>query len=147
TKSDAVDRDTLDVVRLEVEEFLRGTFLGDPSSSIIAVSSLTGEGLVELKRSLIHAVCMASTRDAQALARLPIDRVFTMKGFGTVVTGTLLSGTIRKDEEMEVFPSGRRVRVRGVQVHGRQADAAVAGQRTALNLAGASTEDLSRGMM
>ena len=69
-----------------------------------------------------------------------------MKGFGTVVTGTLISGTIRREEELEVFPAGRKVRVRGVQVHGQAADAAVAGQRTALNLAGASTEDLSRGM-
>jgi len=146
TKSDAVDRDTLDVVRLEVEEFLRGTFLGDPSSSIIAVSSLTGEGLEGLKQALIHAVDVASARDARALARLPIDRVFTMKGFGTVVTGTLVGGTIGKEEELEAFPSGRRVRVRGVQVHGKPADAAVAGERTALNLAGASTEDLSRGM-
>jgi selenocysteine-specific elongation factor len=77
---------------------------------------------------------------------LPIDRVFTMKGFGTVVTGTLVAGTIHREEELEVFPSGRRVRVRGVQVHGQTADTAVAGQRTALNLAGASTEDLSRGM-
>ena len=146
TKSDAVDRDTLDVVRLEVEEFLRGTFLSGPGSSIIAVSSLTGEGLDDLKQALIHAVGLASTRDAQALARLPIDRVFTMKGFGTVVTGTLAGGTIGKEEELEAFPSGRRVRVRGVQVHGKPADAAVAGERTALNLAGASTEDLSRGM-
>jgi selenocysteine-specific elongation factor len=146
TKSDAVDRDTLDVVRLEVEEFLRGTFLGGPSSSIIAVSSLTGEGLDKLKQALIYAVAVASARDAQALARLPIDRVFTMKGFGTVVTGTLMGGTIGKEEELEAFPSGRRVRVRGVQVHGKPADAAVAGERTALNLAGASTEDLSRGM-
>jgi selenocysteine-specific elongation factor len=89
---------------------------------------------------------VASARDAQALARLPIDRVFTMKGFGTVVTGTLMGGTIGKEEELEAFPSGRRVRVRGVQVHGKPADAAVAGERTALNLAGASTEDLSRGM-
>jgi selenocysteine-specific elongation factor len=146
TKSDAVDRDTLDVVRLEVEEFLRGTFLGGPSSSIIAVSSLTGEGLDKLKQALIYAVGVASARDAQALARLPIDRVFTMKGFGTVVTGTLVGGTIGTEEELEAFPSGRRVRVRGVQVHGKPADAAVAGERTALNLAGASTEDLSRGM-
>ncbi len=146
TKSDAVDRDTLDVVRLEVEEFLRGTFLGGPSSSIVAVSSLTGEGLDELKQALIHAVGVVSARDAQALARLPIDRVFTMKGFGTVVTGTLVGGTIRKEQELEAFPSGRLVRVRGVQVHGKPADAAVAGERTALNLAGASTDDLSRGM-
>jgi selenocysteine-specific elongation factor len=146
TKSDAVDRDTLDVVRLEVEEFLRGTFLGGPSSSMVAVSSLTGEGLDELKQALTHAVGAVSARDAQALARLPIDRVFTMKGFGTVVTGTLVGGTIRKEQELEAFPSGRLVRVRGVQVHGKPADAAVAGERTALNLTGASTDDLWRGM-
>ena len=78
--------------------------------------------------------------------RLPIDRVFTMKGFGTVVTGTLVAGTIRKEDELEVFPTGKRVRVRGVQVHGEAADQAIAGQRTALNLAGVTVEDLARGM-
>ncbi len=150
TKSDAVDAETLDVVRLEVEEFLRGTFLDNPNSdnsnSIVAVSSLTGAGLDDLKRAMIGAAAEVQPRDLHALARLPIDRVFTMKGFGTVVTGTLVAGTIRREDEMEVFPSGRRVRVRGVQVHGQAADVAVAGQRTALNLAGASTEDLARGM-
>jgi selenocysteine-specific elongation factor len=146
TKSDAVDAETLDVVRLEVEEFLRGTFLEAPQSPIVAVSAVTGAGLDDLKRAIIGATAGAEPRDSTALARLPIDRVFTMKGFGTVVTGTLISGTIRRDEELEVFPSGRNVRVRSVQVHGQAADAAVAGQRTALNLVGASTEDLSRGM-
>lgn len=146
TKSDAVDAETIEVVRLEVEEFLRGTFLEAPKAPIVAVSSLTGAGLEDLKQALLAAAAEIEPRDSQALARLPIDRVFTMKGFGTVVTGTLISGTIRKDEELEVFPTGRRVRVRGVQVHGNTSDAAVAGQRTALNLTGASTEDLSRGM-
>jgi selenocysteine-specific elongation factor len=145
TKSDAVDGETLDVVRLEVEEFLRGTFLDNPKS-IIAVSSLTGAGLEELKRAMVAAAAEVQPRDSHAIARLPIDRVFTMKGFGTVVTGTLVAGTIGREDEMEVFPTGRRVRVRGVQVHGQTAEAAVAGQRTALNLAGPSTEDLSRGM-
>ena len=145
TKSDTVDAETLDVVRLEMEEFLRGTFL--EHAPIVPVSSLTGAGLDDLKRAIAAAAAEIPPRDSQALARLPIDRVFTMKGFGTVVTGTLISGTIRKEEEMEVFPSGRRVRVRGVQVHGKPAEAAIAGQRTALNLTGASTEDLSRGMM
>jgi selenocysteine-specific elongation factor len=145
TKSDAVDAETLDVVRLELEEFVRGTFLDRPES-MVAVSSLTGAGLEDLKRSMIAAAAELSPRDAQALARLPIDRVFTMKGFGTVVTGTLAAGTIHREEELEVFPGGRKVRVRGVQVHGQAADTAVAGQRTALNLVGASTEDLSRGM-
>ena len=145
TKSDAVDSETLDVVRLEVEEFLRGTFLDNPNS-IIAVSSLTGAGLDELKRAMVAAAVEAQPRDSHALTRLPIDRVFTMKGFGTVVTGTLVAGTIRREEELEVFPTGRRVRVRGLQVHGQATDITVAGQRTAVNLAGTSTEDLSRGM-
>jgi selenocysteine-specific elongation factor len=146
TKSDAVDAETLEVVRLEVEEFLRGTFLGNSKSPIVAVSSLSGAGLEELKLAIVAAAAEVQPRDSQAIARLPIDRVFTMKGFGTVVTGTLVAGTIRREDEMEVFPTGRRVRVRGVQVHGQTAEAAVAGQRTALNVAGASTEDLSRGM-
>jgi selenocysteine-specific elongation factor len=146
TKSDAVDAETLDVVRLEVEEFLRGTFLESSKAPIVAVSSLTGAGLEDLKRAMIAVAAGVEPRDSEALARLPIDRVFTMKGFGTVVTGTLISGSIRKEEELEVFPTGRRVRVRGVQVHGETADTAFAGQRTALNLTGASIEDLTRGM-
>jgi selenocysteine-specific elongation factor len=150
TKSDAVDAETLEVVRLEVEDFVRGSFLDttlDPAKSpIVAVSSLTGAGLDELKSALAQVASEVTAKDSAAFARLPIDRVFTMKGFGTVVTGTLVAGTIRKEEELEVFPSGKRVRVRGVQVHGSPAEAAVAGQRTALNLAGLSTEALARGM-
>jgi len=146
TKSDAVDAETLDVVRLEVEEFLRGTFLEPPKSPIVAVSSLTGVGLEDLKHAIVAAANTIKPRDPEGIARLPIDRVFTMKGFGTVVTGTLISGTIRPDDELEVLPGGRRVRVRGVQVHGQSADQAIAGQRTALNLAAASTDDLARGM-
>ena len=169
TKSDAVDAETLDVVRLEVEEFLRGTFLDqasldppnldqpnldqanldqpnlDKPATIVAVSSLTGAGLDDLKRAIVAVAAEVQPRDSLALARLPIDRVFTMKGFGTVVTGTLVAGTIHREDELEVFPTGQRVRVRGVQVHGRTAEVAIAGQRTALNLAGASTQDLSRG--
>ena len=188
TKGDTVDAETLDVVKLEVEEFLRGSFLDpnrstsgnvgtaarpvgsadnrrpktdgisanqqgpttqdpQPYSPIIAVSSLTGAGLPELKQALARIAAEVAAKDSSALVRLPIDRVFTMKGFGTVVTGTLVSGTIRKEDELEVFPTGKRVRVRGVQVHGEAAEKAVAGQRTALNLAGVTVEELSRGMM
>ena len=148
TKSDAVDADTLEVLRLEVEDYVRGSFLDAAQSPMVAVSSLTGEGLDELKSELARVAGEVRAKDSAALARLPIDRVFTMKGFGTVVTGTLVAGTIRKEDELEVFPAGKRVRVRGVQVHGSSAEAAVAGQRTALNLnlAGLSTEDLARGM-
>jgi selenocysteine-specific elongation factor len=146
TKSDAVDAETLEVVRLEVEEFLRGTFLETPAAPMLAVSSLTGAGLDELKQAIVEVAAKTQSRDSYAIARLPIDRVFTMKGFGTVVTGTLVAGTIRREDELEVLPGGQHVRVRGIQVHGQTAVAAVAGQRTALNLAGVSTEDLSRGM-
>jgi selenocysteine-specific elongation factor len=146
TKSDAVDEETLEVVRLEVEDYVRGSFLDAAQSPIVAVSTLTGVGLEKLKSALATVASEVAAKDSTALVRLPIDRVFTMKGFGTVVTGTLVAGTIRKEEELQVFPTGKRVRVRGVQVHGSPADAAVAGQRTALNLAGLSTEDLARGM-
>ena len=156
TKSDAVDQETLEVVRAEVRDFLRGSFLAQPSlgqpnldapNPMVDVSSLTGAGIDDLKRELVKVAGEVPARNSDAIARLPIDRVFTMKGFGTVVTGTLVSGTIHKEDELEVFPTGKRVRVRGVQVHGKSAERAVAGQRTALNLAGATTEELARGMM
>jgi selenocysteine-specific elongation factor len=147
TKSDLVDRETLDVVRLEVEEFLRNSFLDPAHSSVVAVSSLTGAGLDDLRQALAKTTQDLPARDSSALARLPIDRVFTMKGFGAVVTGTLASGTIRKEDELEIFPSGHRARVRGIQVHGQESEEAVAGQRTALNLAGMTTQDLARGMV
>ena len=145
-KSDAVDAETPAVVRSEVADFLRGSFLDPTHAPLVAASSLTGAGIAEVKAALAKVASEATTKDSAALARLPVDRVFTMKGFGTVVTGTLVAGTIRKEEELEVFPAGKRVRVRGVQVHGAPADAAIAGQRTALNLAGISTEDLARGV-
>jgi selenocysteine-specific elongation factor len=147
TKSDLVDEESLAVTRLEVEEFVRGSFLDPAKSPIVAVSAKTGAGLDDLRRELARVAAEAPTKDSSALLRLPIDRVFTMKGFGTVVTGTLVSGTARKDEEVDLFPGARRVRVRGVQVHGAAAEQAIAGQRTALNLAGVATEDLGRGMM
>jgi selenocysteine-specific elongation factor len=147
TKVDLVDAETLDVVRLEVEEFLQGSFLDPERSPLLAVSAKTGTGIPELKQRLAQEAEKVASRDSSALTRLPIDRVFTMKGFGTVVTGTLISGTAQKEDEFEVYPSGpKSVRVRGVQVHGEAADRAVAGQRTALNLAGATVEELSRGM-
>jgi selenocysteine-specific elongation factor len=150
TKSDAVDAETLEVVRMEVADYVRGSFLDAAKSPMVAVSSLTGAGLDQLKSALARVASEVAAKDSAALTRLPIDRVFTMKGFGTVVTGTLVAGTIRKsdEEELELFPAGKRVRVRGVQVHGSSAESAVAGQRTALNLnlAGFSTENLARGM-
>src|SRR5215471_1215061 len=147
TKTDLVDAETLDVVKLEVEDYLRGSFLDSARSPVIPVSAMTGSGLDDLKEALGRVASETSSRDPRAITRLPIDRVFSMKGFGTVVTGTLVAGAIRNDDELEVFPSGRRVRVRRVQVHGETIDQAVAGQRTALNLAGLGKEDLARGMI
>jgi selenocysteine-specific elongation factor len=146
TKSDAVDAETLEVVRMEVEEFVRGSFLDPSQSPIVAVSSLTGQGLDVLKSELARAGAEVAAKNSAALSRLPIDRVFTMKGFGTVVTGTLVAGTIKKEQELELFPSKKRVRVRGLQVHGASSEVANAGQRTAVNLAGVPTEELARGM-
>jgi selenocysteine-specific elongation factor len=147
TKSDLVDAETLEVVTMEVAEFLAGSFLDPETSPIIPVSAKTGAGLDQLKRELARLAAEVPAKDSSAVFRLPIDRVFTMKGFGTVVTGTLISGTVHKEQEVEVHPTGKRLRVRGVQVHGHAAEEAVAGQRTALNLAGVETTELARGMM
>ena len=146
TKADMVDEDTLSVVRMEIEDFVRGSFLDVSRSPVVAVSALKGTGLDELKREIVRLTAEVPARDTEALFRLPIDRVFTMKGFGAVVTGTLIAGKLKKEEEIEVFPGGKRARVRGVQVHGSAADQAIAGQRTALNLAGVQMEELARGM-
>jgi selenocysteine-specific elongation factor len=145
TKIDLVEPDVLELVRLETEEYLAGSFLA--AAPVVAVSSKTGAGLERLREELKHTAAGVPSKDASHHFRLPIDRAFTMKGFGTVVTGTLLSGSVGKEEEVETFPARRRLRVRGVQVHNRLAERAVAGQRTALNLAGAGTDELGRGMV
>ena len=149
TKSDLVDAETLAVVRSEVGDFLRGSFLDPGRAPIVAIDSKTGAGLEELKRELARIAEEIAPKDSSAYFRLPIDRVFSMKGFGTVVTGTLISGRVGEDDEVEIFPQRARARVRGVQVHGAAADEAIAGERTALNLSGddVSTSDLARGMM
>ena len=146
TKSDTVDADTLGVVRMEVEEFVRGSFLDVACSPMIAVSSKTGAGLDHLKRELAIAAAEVPAKDSTALFRLPIDRIFVMKGFGSVVTGTLVAGSVGKEDEIEIFPQRRKLRVRGVQVHGQSAEQAIAGERTALNLAGISKDEITRGM-
>ena len=147
TKSDLVDRDTLEVVRLEIEEFVSGSFLDPGTTPIVPVSAISGQGFDELKTELARIACEIGTKNAKALARLPVDRAFVMKGFGAVVTGTLIAGTIRREQELELHPSGKRVRVRGIQVHGASTEQARAGERTAINLAGVAAEELRRGMM
>jgi selenocysteine-specific elongation factor len=145
TKSDLVERELLDLVKLEVQDFVAGSFLS--GAPIVAVSTRTGEGLETLKAELRRLSLEIAARPAGGPFRLPIDRAFVMKGFGAVVTGTLIAGKIEKEAEVEIFPLGRRVRVRGIEVHNAPADAAVAGQRTALNLSGVEARELARGMV
>lgn len=144
TKSDLVDGDLLELARLEAAEFVRGSFLED--APLVAVSAATGAGLDELRAELAQLAASIPEKDASQYFRLPIDRAFAMRGFGTVVTGTLVSGTVRVDQEIELHPAGKRLRVRGIQVHGATVQQATAGQRTALNVAGADTSELRRGM-
>jgi selenocysteine-specific elongation factor len=145
TKSDLVDPDILELVRLEVDEFVRGSFLED--APVVPVSSFTGAGLPELREELRKLAAAVPEKDASRYFRLPIDRAFSMRGFGSVVTGTLIAGAVSVEQEIEIHPLARRVRVRGVQVHGSAVSRATAGQRTALNLTGVDSTELHRGMM
>lgn len=144
TKSDLVDPELVELVRLEAAEFVEGSFL--EGAPVIAVSSKTGEGLDGLRRAMVEVAASVEPRKVDGGFRLPIDRSFVLKGFGTVVTGTLWSGRLRVEDEVEVYPVGRRLRVRGLQVHGGAVEAAEAGQRVAVNLAGVEAEELKRGM-
>ena len=145
TKSDLVEPEVLDLVGLEVQEFVAGSFLAD--APILAVSARTGEGLDELKNELRRLSLLAHPKPAGMPFRLPIDRSFVMKGFGTVVTGTLIAGTVEKEAEVEIFPLEKRARVRGIEVYNAPVDRATAGQRTALNLAGTEARQITRGMV
>ncbi|MBI4442712.1 MAG: selenocysteine-specific translation elongation factor [Acidobacteria bacterium] len=144
TKADLVSADILDLVRLEVEEFVAGSFL--EGAPMLAVSARTGQGLEQLRQELYRLAAAVPAKDSSRHFRLPIDRVFVMKGFGQVITGTLVSGKIQKEAEVEAHPLGQRLRVRGIQVHNQPVDVAYAGQRTALNLAGVEAGQLTRGM-
>jgi selenocysteine-specific elongation factor len=144
TKSDLADEDTLGLARLDVEEYLRGSFL--ESAPLVPVSAKTGAGLDELRKALHKVAAESQGKDARRYFRLPIDRAFAMKGFGTVVTGTLISGSVGAGDEVELFPGGERLRVRGVQSGGKSVERAIAGQRTAVNLAGIEHTAVKRGM-
>jgi selenocysteine-specific elongation factor len=166
TKKDLVDEEMLALAREEVKEMVAGSFLAD--APIIAVSSRTGEGLEEFKTALRELAQRVPSRSREMITRLPIDRAFTMSGFGAVVTGTLVSGEINEGDELDLLPGvlqgnlarrrstpsltagllpRKRVRVRGLQVHGAKVKTATAGQRTAVNLGGVETAELERGMV
>ena len=144
TKADLVDAETRELVSLEVADYLKGTFL--ENAPIIPVSAKTGEGMLELKRGLQELAAQVPGKDSRRHFRLPIDRSFAIKGFGTVVTGTLISGSVAPGDQVELLPQGDHLRVRGVQSGGRNVEQAVAGQRTAVNLSGIEHTAIKRGM-
>ncbi len=145
TKRDLIDDEMSELVRLDSAELVNGSFLA--TAPVVEVSSTTGEGLDELTSRLVELASAVGVRSKVHSTFLPIDRSFSMKGFGAVVTGTLVSGEIKDGAELELAPVGRRVRVRGVQTHGRAAVTAGAGQRTAVNLAGIDHAEIERGMV
>jgi len=143
TKIDMVDEDWLDLVREDVAEYLSDGFLD--GAPVVEVSSVTGEGLKDLIEILDKLVEQIPERDTGHLFRLPIDRVFTMKGFGTVITGTSVSGKIATGEEVTIYPQGISSKIRGLHVHNKEVDEAQAGLRTAVNLQGIEKMMLRRG--
>ncbi len=144
TKTDIVDQETFEIVRLQVMDLVNGTFLD--GAPMIGVSVKDGSGLGLIKEALGLSAASIRRPEDISIARLPLDRSFTVKGFGTVVTGTLSAGKITTGDELEILPDGRRVRIRGLQMHGKQTVSAVRGSRVAVNLANVSLDGLERGM-
>ncbi len=143
TKTDMVDEDLLELAVSDVKSFLDSTFLKD--TPIIPVSSVTGSGLDRLLEAIEKEVLEARERNTAGIAFLPIDRVFTIKGFGTVVTGTLAQGTFAEGQDVEILPSGIRAKIRSIQIHSESVGTAAAGMRTAINLQGIDREEIARG--
>ncbi len=145
TKADLVDADFLELAAVDVEDALRGTVL--EASPIVVCSSITGQGLDDLRNAIEAALQSIPTKRDIGRPRLPIDRAFTVAGFGTIVTGTLLDGSLHLGQEVEVLPARRRSRIRGLQAHGRKVETAPPGRRTAINLPGVAVDQLERGMV
>ncbi|ERM93283.1 selenocysteine-specific translation elongation factor [Caldanaerobacter subterraneus] len=143
TKCDLVEKDWLLVVEEDVRENLKGTFL--ENAPIVHVSSVTGEGLDILVNTLDELAQKVKERSSEGIFRLPVDRVFSIAGFGTVVTGTLISGKIKVGDKVMIYPKMIESRVRNLQVHERNVECAFAGQRTAINLANVKVEEIERG--
>jgi selenocysteine-specific elongation factor len=143
TKTDMVDEEWLHLVRSEVADFIKGTFL--EGAPVVAVSAVKNEGLTDLVQALDATTSKLAEKTDDGIFRLPVDRVFTMKGFGTVVTGTLISDHIKIGEEVQILPENIAARIRGIQVHNQQTEAAWAGQRTAINLQGIEKSTINRG--
>lgn len=145
TKADSVDASRLMDVTHAIEEFLRGTFLGKDRSPLLPVSATTGEGIDAVRAELLKLGLNLQRENSDALLRMPLDRSFVMKGFGTVVTGTLMSGTLQIGETLQLEPGSRMVRVRGLQTHGEPQQSVQAGSRVAVNLSGIDAAEIHRG--
>ena len=143
TKIDMVDAEWAELVREDLQEFVDGTFLED--APVIPVSSITGQGIPELIQTLDEYCKTISVKKPGGIFRLPVDRVFTMKGFGTVITGTLISGSISLGETVRIYPGDTRSKIRGLQVHDQQVNTAEAGMRTAINFQGIEKAVVNRG--
>lgn len=143
TKSDLVDSEWIDMVEEEVRDEIKGTFL--ENSPIIRASSTSKIGIDEIINLVDQLTKVLEDKDLDDMPRLPVDRVFSMSGFGTVVTGTLLSGQLNLGDEVQIFPGDKKARIRTLQVHDKDATAAYGGQRVAINLAGLKKEDVDRG--
>lgn len=143
TKCDRVDPEIVELVELEVRDLVAGSFL--ENAMLVRTSVVRGDGLDELEAALAGLTRRRRARDVEGPVRLPVDRVFTVHGFGTVVTGTLTSGRARPGDVLELLPSGKRSTVRGIQVHGREVEMAAAGQRTGLNVPDLDVGDVERG--
>ncbi|MHB8810855.1 MAG: selenocysteine-specific translation elongation factor [Desulfobulbaceae bacterium] len=145
TKKDMVSEEWLEMVQEDVRDYFRGTFLAE--APIIAVSSVTGEGVDQVRAVLDEKIRATAFQEEHGPFRLAVDRVFTMKGFGTVITGSSMNGRIAVGEELEFYPAGTIAKVRGIQVHGKDVDLVEAGHRTAINLQGIDKEQINRGDM
>ncbi|HUW63863.1 MAG TPA: selenocysteine-specific translation elongation factor [Spirochaetia bacterium] len=145
TKVDLVDGEWLDLVREEINEYLQATTLA--GAPVVPVSSVTGQGLDQLRAELDRVAGTVPEHEAHGLPRLPVDRVFSITGFGTVVTGTLVSGRLATGDAVEILPAGLTSKVRSLQVHNKKVDVAQAGQRVAVNLSGLEVEEITRGSL
>lgn len=143
-KCDLVDEEWLELVEEEVQDELKGTFL--ENAPVVKVSAATGQGLDELKDTIERLTRdELEEKDIQTIPRLPIDRVFTLSGFGTIITGTLISGKITKEDVLEMYPIGKECKIRSIQVHGQSQDVCYAGQRVAINLSNVKKKEIKRG--
>lgn len=142
-KADLVDEEWLEIVKEDIGQVLEGTFL--ENAPMLPVSAITGSGIDQLVEKIQEMTEVLETKNVTSPPRLPVDRVFTMTGFGTVVTGTLIEGSISEGDELEIYPKGKMTKARRIQVHGEEVATAEAGQRVAINLAGIKREELNRG--